>query len=292
VNPSATFIDRELAAQILPEREADSHKGSYGHCAVVGGTAGYSGAPIMAARAASRGGCGLVSVLFPTGTTFAKPDEVIAVAYPLGEKGFPDGFDAEGFFSRFTAVVAGPGMGVSEAGSAVIGKLLGLGKKIVVDADGLTNLSSNLSFLGGIRGDAVLTPHVGEMARLCGKSKEEIKSGARAEARDFARRHGVTLVLKDSVTVVASKDGALFMNDGGVPALAKGGSGDVLSGIIGSLMARGLNSLDAAVLGVYLHTECGRAAGRRLHPDAAKAGDLIELLPNAFRTLSRGTRGL
>jgi NAD(P)H-hydrate epimerase len=292
VNPAATFIDGELAAHILPERKGDSHKGSFGHCAVVGGAEGYSGAPIMAAKAASRGGCGLVSVLFPPGTGYTKPDEVIALTYPLGDKGFPDGFDAEGFFSRFSAIVVGPGMGVSEAGSAVVGKLLGLGKKILVDADGLTNISSNLAALDGIKGDVVLTPHVGEMSRLCGKSKTEIKLGSRAASQDFARRHGVTLVLKDSVTVVASKEGALYVNDGGVPALAKGGSGDVLSGIIGSLMARGLSGLDAAVLGVYLHTECGRMAGRTLHPEASKAGDLIELLPCAFRTLSHDTRSL
>jgi NAD(P)H-hydrate epimerase len=285
-NPFANFIDRELAAQILPERKSDSHKGSYGHLAVVGGSSGYSGAPIMAAKAASRGGCGLVSVLFPPGASYTKPDEVIALAYPLGDKGFPEGFDGEGFFSRFSAVVVGPGMGISGAGAVIVGDLLRLGKRILVDADGLTNLSRDLSALDGAKGDVVLTPHVGEMSRLCGKSKEEIKLGARGAARDFARRHGVTLVLKDSVTLVASKEGALYINDGGVPALAKGGSGDVLSGIIGSLMARGLSGLDAAVLGVYLHTECGRLAERTLHPEAVKAGDLIELLPRAFRTLT------
>jgi hydroxyethylthiazole kinase-like uncharacterized protein yjeF len=292
VNPSASFIDRELAAELLPERKGDSHTGSYGHCAVVGGKTGYSGAPLMAAKAALRSGCGLVSVLFPEGTRIAKPDEIIAHAFPLEEKGFPDGFDSGELFSRFSAVVVGPGMGVSDAGSAVVGNLLGLGKKILVDADGLTNLSKDLSVLEGARGEVVLTPHLGEMSRLCGKSKEEVKIKARAMARDFARSHGVTLVLKDAVTVVASREGALYLNDGGVPALAKGGSGDVLSGIIGSLMARGLSGIDAAVLGVYLHTECGRFAGRTLHPEAVRAGDLIELLPRAFRALSDGSQDL
>jgi NAD(P)H-hydrate epimerase len=178
-------------------------------------------------------------------------------------------------------------MGVSDGALGVIKVLLGLGKKVLVDADGLTNLSRDPSCLDGARGDVVLTPHVGEMSRLCGKTKEEIKLRSREVARDFAVRRGVTLVLKDAVTLVATRDGALYVNDGGVPALAKGGSGDVLSGITGSLMARGLSGVDAAVLGVYLHTECGRLAGRSLHPEAANAGDLVDLLPRAFDSVAK-----
>jgi len=117
-----------------------------------------------------------------------------------------------------------------------------------------------------------------------------VKAQARTCAREFAAAHGVTVVLKDAVTVIASRDGKLFINDGGIPALAKGGSGDVLSGIIGSLMARGLAGIDAAVLGVYLHTECGRIASERLHQESVTAADLIDLLPAAFRGMEKEDR--
>jgi ADP-dependent NAD(P)H-hydrate dehydratase / NAD(P)H-hydrate epimerase len=283
VDPKAFFIDRATAGALLPRRRADSHKGTYGHLAVVGGDTGCFGAALMAARSASRSGCGLVSVLFPEGTSFVKPDEIISVSYPVDE-GIHD------LFSRYSAIVAGPGMGVSRPGRAIIGELLALGTNLLVDADGLTNLAQDLSTLEGAKGNVVLTPHVGEMSRLCGRSKEEVKARARTCAKEFAETHGVTLVLKDAVTVIASRDGKLFINDGGIPALAKGGSGDVLSGIIGSLMARGLAGIDAAVLGVYLHTECGRIASERLHQESVTAADLIDLLPAAFRGMEKEDR--
>ena len=290
INPTAFFIDRATAGALLPRRKVDSHKGTYGHLAVVGGNTGCFGAALMAARSASRSGCGLVSVLFPEGTAFVKPDEIISVSYPVDEGGIGAGVGIHDFFSRYSAIVVGPGMGVSRPGRAIIGELLALGTNLLVDADGLTNLAQDLSILEGAKGHVVLTPHVGEMSRLCGRSKEEVKAQARTCAREFAAAHGVTVVLKDAVTVIASRDGKLFINDGGIPALAKGGSGDVLSGIIGSLMARGLAGIDAAVLGVYLHTECGRIASERLHQESVTAADLIDLLPAAFRGMEKEDR--
>jgi ADP-dependent NAD(P)H-hydrate dehydratase / NAD(P)H-hydrate epimerase len=290
IDPAAFFIDRTTAGSLLPRRRVDSHKGTYGHLAVVGGDTGYYGAALMSARSASRSGCGLVSVLFPEGAAIVKPDEIISGSYPVGEGGIGAGVDVREYFSRYSAIVVGPGMGVSRPGRAIIGELLTLGKNLLVDADGLTNLAQDLSILKGAKGNVVLTPHVGEMSRLCGRSKEEVKAQARTCAREFAATHGVTVVLKDSVTVIASGDGKLFINDGGIPALAKGGSGDVLSGIIGSLMARGLAGIDAAVLGVYLHTECGRIASERFHQESVTSADLIDLLPAAFSGMEKDGR--
>jgi NAD(P)H-hydrate epimerase len=239
----------------------------------------------MAARAAARSGCGLVSVIFPEGTDFVKPDEIIARTLPEGGRGIGPGHDFGEFLSRYSAVVAGPGMGVRPEALALIGDLLSLGRKVLIDADGLNNLAKDLSLLGKAKAEVVLTPHIGEMSRLTGLGAKDVKARARSIAVDFATSRGVTVVLKDAVSIVASADGRVYINRGGVPALAKGGSGDVLSGIIGSLMARGLGSVDAAVLGVYLHTECGRIAGERLHPESVTAGDLIDAIPSAFREL-------
>jgi NAD(P)H-hydrate epimerase len=287
VNPSSFFIDLQCVREIYRERRVDSHKGTYGHLAVVGGKRGYEGAALLASRAASRSGCGLVTVLFSEGIPNTKPDEIISGTLPLSEKSDFEGIDLDSVFQRYSAMVVGPGMGVFKSGYERMKSLISLNKKIVIDADGLNNLARNTAILMDCQGDVVLTPHIGEMSRLGSMKKEEIKFDKIKSARNFAVQYGVTLVLKDAVTVVATKEGRTFVNDGGVPSLAKGGSGDVLSGIIGSLMARGLNGHEAAILGVFLHTECGRIAGYRLYEDCVTSSDLIDFLPEAFKKLRR-----
>jgi hydroxyethylthiazole kinase-like uncharacterized protein yjeF len=278
---AVSFLDSSLAACLLPPRRADSHKGTYGHLAVFGGKPGYEGASLLASRAALRTGCGLVTLLLPKESGAVKPDEVIRSDLPPGGA-TPRG--VEKILSRYDSILIGPGMGSRDGFPDLLGSILSLGRGVVVDADGINNLAGDPGVLSGGDGHTVITPHIGEMARLSGLDKEEVKRNKRGVAQDISDRYGITVVLKDSVTVVAS-GGHIYINDGGVPSLSKGGSGDVLAGIIGSLMARGSSPTHAAVLGVYLHTESGRITGEKLSPDGVKAGDLIDALPDALRSL-------
>jgi len=282
---SAYFLDRELIKTIIPGRKQDSHKGNYGHLAVIGGKQGFQGAAIMASLSALRSGCGLVTMFFSPKVKFTKPDEIISSYLPVDSAGNILTDELKEILEPYSALVVGPGLGVSDNAFRIVEALLHSVKKLVIDADGINNLAKNPSLLKGKQGDIVLTPHIGEMSRLCNIDKGELKREKRKIARDFAIKNGVTLVLKDSVTVVASREGKIFINDGGVPALAKGGSGDVLSGIIGAFMARGLKGEYASAAGVFMHTTCGRLAARKLHQESVLAGDLIECLPNAFKFL-------
>lgn len=286
VKASSSFIQRTLVRRLFPARESDSHKGSYGHLGIIGWKKGYEGAAILASRAACRSGCGLVTLLFPKGVAMRKPDEVISGNLPFDEQDYdPKKVDFESLLSRFNALVIGPGMGIFSSAHEFISQLLCLEKKILIDADGLNNLASNPEILKNAKAEVILTPHIGEMSRLCGVEKGKIKLHKTTIAKEFAEKYNVTLVLKDSVSIVATTDGRLYLNDGGVPALAKGGSGDVLSGIIGSLLARGLGGNEASIIGVFLHTECGRFASTLLHEESVTARDLIEMLPRSFGLL-------
>jgi NAD(P)H-hydrate epimerase len=286
---SAFFIDAGLADGLVPPRRADAHKGTYGHLGVIGGKPGYEGAALMACRAAARSGCGLVTLFTAPGGSPSKPDEVIRGDLPVGLLKLAEAADLEKLFERQDALVIGPGLGAFEGGYELIRRFLDLGKKLLIDADGINNLAGHLDVLKSCSADTVLTPHIGEMARLMDASTGDVKHGKQELAARLAGEYGVTVVLKDAVTVVAGGE-RLYLNDGGVSALAKGGSGDVLSGITGALLARGLNGTDAAVAGVFLHTQCGRAAEEFLYEDSVQAGDLIDRLPEAFRTM-RGRDG-
>jgi NAD(P)H-hydrate epimerase len=276
----STFIDTSLVRGIVPARRRNSHKGTYGHLAVLGGRLGYEGASLLASRAALRTGCGLVTLYVEEQSRARKPDEVIMGFLPDGEDA-----DLANLLERHNAVLIGPGLGVTARSRSLVESAIGLNKRILIDADGLNTLAENPARIEKHPGDIVITPHIGEMVRLTGLKKEEIKRDKRAVALQVARRYRLTVVLKDAVTVVATAQGDVYMNDGGVAALSKGGSGDVLSGIIGSLLARGLSTHDAAVAGVYLHTECGRLAECRASADSVQAGDLIDSLPLVFRNL-------
>jgi len=278
------FIDAGLVKKLFPERKKNSHKGTYGHLGVIGGRNGFEGASLLAARAGSRSGCGLVTIFFSDYYRGRKPDEIILGLLPGSIDSLPEDVEFENIFKRQNALVIGPGIGVFNGALMVIRKLLQLDKELLIDADGLNTIAKNPDILKNKKARVVITPHIGEMARLTGMTNSEVKKNKKAVASRFSVQYDVTVVLKDAVTVIAHGK-EVYYNDGGVPALAKGGSGDVLAGIIGALMARGLPCRDAAVAGVFLHTECGKRAEEVFTEDAAHAGDLIELLPRAFKQL-------
>ena len=281
---AATLIDENLVRSFLKPRSPDSHKGNYGHLGVVCGRIGYHGASFLSARSAIRSGCGLVTIMMPREFPFNKPDDIISIFLPDTENPrFEE--ELEKTIEPYGTIIVGPGLGVSEKAKSLIEFFLGTDKRLIIDADGLNNIADKPVLLDKIGTGTVLTPHIGEMSRLTGLDKREIKNNKIEIAREYAYKWNVVLILKDSVTVVSSPNGEVFISDGGIPALAKGGSGDVLSGVIGALSARGMDLLESALGGVYIHGRAGRICSQAFGDDSVAPSDLIERIPDVFKEL-------
>lgn len=272
-------ITAALARTLLPARREDGHKGSFGRVYIYGGCVGYTGAPVYAGEAAMRCGSGLVFV--------GVPEEVYpivavrcasAMAQPL-----PGGYDA--LLERMEAcdgVLIGPGLGRGrEAEETVCALLRDLSKPVVLDADGINAVSPHIHVLKNRRGVTVVTPHEGEFARLRG----DLSLPREQAASDLARRYGCVLVRKGPGTVVAAPDGRLWVNTTGGHGLAKGGSGDVLAGMIVSLMGQGAAPEAAAACAVWIHGRAGDLCQGELTAYAMTPPDVIARLPAVFKEL-------
>ena len=275
-------ITRELVRSLLPPRDPGGHKGTFGRVYVYGGSVGYTGAPVYAGEAAVRTGSGLVYVGVP-GEVYpivaARCDA--AMAHPVP----PDPAALRERMAGCGAVLLGPGLGrASETERAVLALLRDLEQPVVLDADGINAVSAHIDELDNRRGVTVLTPHEGEFARLNGSFPGDRREQV-AEA--FARRHGCVLVLKGPGTLVAGADGRLFRNTTGNCGMAKGGSGDVLAGMILSLLGQGAGPVEAAVCAVWLHGRAGDLAARELTAYAMAPSDLLRWLPAAFHSLDQ-----
>ena len=287
-----TRIDRDYVAAGLPARRADGHKGDFGKLLIVGGAVGYTGAPYLAASAAVRGGAGLVYLGVPRCIWSVEAVKCAsAMPFPLdddGERLSPAALGAIRAKLRGCGVLAlGPGLGRSAGVSALVGALLRETEQpVVLDADGLNALSEDMAALDARRGRVtVLTPHDGELARLLGISLDELARRDRAEtAREFAVRHGCTLVRKGHRTLVAAPDGAVLENTCGSSALAKGGSGDVLTGLIAALLAQGADAARAAACGVWLHARAGELLAQQATDYGVSPEDVARFgVPAALR---------
>ena len=285
-----TLIDRELIQRWMPRRPADGHKGTFGKVFVLAGSVGYTGAPILASRAAVRTGTGLVFLGVPSSIyTIAavKSDEAMPYPLPAGE----DGTLAEEALlpilqkmAGCDAALLGPGL-VRSAGveAAVRNILQTVDYPIVLDADGLNALQGHIDILDRRRDcPTILTPHDGEFARLGGDLSSGDRLGA---ARTFAVEHRCVLVLKGHRTITAWPDGQCFVNPTGNSGMAKGGSGDVLGGMILSLLGQGLSPERAAVCAVWLHGRAGDLAAAEKGEYGMLPSDLIEKIPEAIREL-------
>jgi len=276
----------------LPRRRPDSHKGNYGRCLVVSGSVGYTGAPALAARAASRMGAGLVFVGVPDSVydiMATKLDEEMPFPLPSDGSG-KIAANAGGELLRRAeecdVCLIGPGLGRSPDISELVTSMLRIVQKpIVLDADGINAIADNIDVLGAACGPLVLTPHPGEFARLGG----DLSSGDRlGVARDFARSRGCILVLKGHNTITAFPDGMAFINTTGGPAMAKGGSGDVLAGMIAALIGQGVPARDAVVAAVYIHGFAGDLCAAELGEYSVAAGDIVAMLPRATKLIMNG----
>ena len=290
-----TIVDRAYAKTLLPPRKEDGHKGDFGKLLVLGGSVGYTGAPYLAASAAVHSGCGLVYLGVPESIWAVEAQKCVsAMPFPLPEvdgRLCPASLDAMQDKVKGCDVIAlGPGLGRGKGTEQFVHALLWqVRQPMVLDADGLNALQGCPERLDDRRGCVtVITPHDGEFARLSGRTLEELASRSRADyACEFAEKYGCCVVLKGHRTLIALPDGTLYRNTTGCSALSKGGSGDVLTGLIASLLCQGANARDAAALGVWLHGRAGELLEEEMTAYCASPLTLIERgLPGAFRELS------
>lgn len=288
------LITADMISPMIKPRPAESHKGTYGHALVVGGSAGLTGAVVMAAYAALRSGAGLVTAALPASLAPVVDGVMTEVMVaPLPESGEAlIGLEAVAVLLNLMGTVSvaaiGPGMsGHTEATAVMRHVLERAGIPLVIDADGLNALVGNTDIFKDRQVPIVLTPHPGEMARLTGKSIAEIQANRMEIARYYAMEWGVTLVLKGNKTVVADPFGNLYINTIGNPGMATAGSGDVLCGIITGLIAQGLKASEAAIAGVYLHARCGDRVAEQKGQRGLIAGDMIAALPEILGSFEK-----
>ncbi len=289
------LLEKEFVKKLIPERKRYSHKGTYGHLLIIAGSRGKTGACLLAARAALRAGAGLVTVGVPESLLQVFESRVTdEMCLGLPDRG--DGLlkkDAIDLILEFIkkpsqVIAIGPGMGVTEDTKVIIKELIEqIEVPIIIDADGINCLQGMAEILKNKKGDIVLTPHPGEMARLTGLQIEEIERRRIDLPQELSLKYGATIVLKGVPTVIGH-NGNSYVNPTGNPGMAKAGSGDVLTGIIGGLMAQGLTGLNSALLGVYLHGLAGDIGASHKGYHSLLASDIIEYIPEGFKELMNG----
>lgn len=289
------LVTRRMITQHLAPFSPQAHKGTRGHLAVVAGSLGKSGAAIMASAAAVAGGAGLVSAALPSciNTAFeARCLEAMSLPLPCGPDGSFDGGCGPAladFLAGKDAVAAGPGLTTSQGALAALSAVIASCRvPLVLDADALNLLAENPGLIRQIKGEAVITPHPKELARLTGRTVGAIQADRVCAAASFAQETGLYVVLKGAGTVVAHPDGSCAVNPTGNALLATGGTGDVLTGLIGALLAQGLACGEAAEIGAYLHGEAAHRLMDQGLETGMAASRVIDLLPGA---LSDGVRG-
>lgn len=273
------YLTADEVRQWMPQRPPTAHKGSSGHILVAGGSPGMTGAVALTVLGALRAGCGLVTAgLRDLGDWPEKPMEAMAVSWSEAILRLAD----------YRCVVIGPGMTTAGDGEQLLLQLLqDSSRPLVIDADGLNILAQNREWIKQLSPMAVLTPHPGEMARLTGLSTGEVQADRLGVARRYAREWNAIVVLKGARTVIALPDKTCYINLTGNAAMATAGMGDVLAGVIGSLIGQGSAPSDAAVLGVYMHGRAGDLAALAHGPAGVLAGDVVACLPNVWREMKR-----
>jgi ADP-dependent NAD(P)H-hydrate dehydratase / NAD(P)H-hydrate epimerase len=297
VRPRAELLEDEAVGWLVPEREPDSHKGTYGHLLVFAGSRGKTGAAILSCRGALRSGAGLVTLAAAHSLNAIFAGALVeAMTEPLAERANEEiepltDHDWRRLLERKSAVLFGPGVGVNDATRSALWWLLrNLDAPLVIDADGLNLLSGDVARLSGAKRPPVLTPHPGEMARLIGSDTAVVNGDRAGIARSFAEKQRCYLVLKGARTIIATPEGRIFINPTGNPGMASGGMGDVLAGILGGLLAQGFAAEDALKLGVYVHGFAGDQASMVKGQMGLIASDVIEALPQSFRQLKDAAR--
>ena len=280
---TAAFVRR-----CLPRRDPEGHKGDFGKVLCICGSVGYTGAPIFASRAAVRTGAGLVFLGVPQSVwpvAAVKSDEAMPFPLPETADGKLSLLAEEPIRQRAAgcdAVLLGCGLGRDWQTDTLVQDLLNMEKPLVLDADGLNAISENTGLLQKRPAVTVLTPHEGEFLRLGG----DLSRGREAAAAEFSQKYGVYLILKGHRTLIADPEGRLAVNNTGNCGMAKGGSGDVLSGVVLALLGLGMDAFDACCCAVWLHGRAGDLAAQEKGQWGMTPTDLLERLPQALREVT------
>lgn len=290
--PRVEVLEPDSLRLLIPEREPDTHKGTYGHVLLVAGSRGKTGAAYLGAMGAIRSGAGLVSV--------ATPASCQSVVASLGAEYMTMGVDDDthGAFSPAAITVmletaadviaVGPGMGTGAGAVAIVDGLLDQTScPLVLDADAINVLIGRGHRLSPSARPVVITPHPGELARFCGVTTADVQRDRLSFARSVAERHGVYVILKGHRTIIATPDGHVAINPTGNPGMATGGSGDVLTGMVAAWLAQLRDAEQACRLAVYLHGAAGDRAGDELGEVSLAAGDILARIAPAVRALLR-----
>ena len=270
--------------RLVPKRRENGNKGTFGKVLVIAGSRNMAGAAILSARAALAAGCGMVMVF-----TDECNRTIIQTAVPEALLATYDGeIDEEVAYNALdwaSCILIGPGLSMSDEAKRLVDITLEetVNKPIVLDADALNILSEEANAMKLAGKSVVITPHVGEMARLVGMPISEIQTHMTETAEAFSTHHGVTVVLKDAVSVIASPRRKTYENHSGNSGMATAGSGDVLAGLIIGLIAQGVKNADAAILGTYIHGRAGDFAAEEKTAYAMTASDIIAHFPDVFR---------
>ena len=290
----AWIPDEAWAKRVFPQRPADSNKGSFGKALCVCGSYGMAGAAMLAASAALRCGAGLVQLAIPRSVypcAASRLWEAVFLPLPETEEGklapqsIPLLLDAS---RRVSSCLLGCGMGMSSAAANTVEALLRQSKiPTVLDADGINAVAEHKDILKAVQAPLILTPHPGEMARLTGMTVAQVQASRTSLAAEFATQHGVVLVLKGHHTVIAAPDGRQWVNPTGNAGMARGGSGDLLAGMIAAFLAQGMDAADAAVLGVWLHGAAGDLCAKKRSQTAMLPHEMLEELPELFLNLEK-----
>ena len=272
--------DKDISS-MFRSRPKFSHKGTFGHLLLAGGSYGKMGAIVLAAKSAMRSGLGLLTTYVP-----ATGNDIMQTSFPesmtiVDSKG-DQSLTSFSIKETYDAIAVGPGLGSTPSSLKFLTELLATQpSKMVIDADALNLLSENKELLSELPKESILTPHPGEFKRLVGEWKDDFHKIELL--KEFCHHFGVIVVLKGSHTITCKPDGILYVNTTGNPGMATAGSGDTLTGIIGAFLAKGYPPIDAAIIGVYLHGLSGDIAVQIVGPESLIASDLIASLPEAIQ---------
>lgn len=277
-----TYTEEDI--EKLPKRKENSHKGTYGKVLVIAGSAKISGAAYLAAAGAYRIGAGLVKIYTPKENQLAMQVLLPEALLEIYDDNRPPIKQLKECMEWADVIVIGPGIGTERAAEKILKYVVSKSTvPLVIDADGINLLARNKTCLLDRHAPVILTPHIQEMARLTGKAKDLIMKNPMEEAEMFVRDYDVTLVLKSARTIVAKENEHSYINMSGNSGMATGGSGDVLAGMIGGMIAQGVDCFEAAKLGVYLHGKAGDAAAVTKSTYSMTATDILDGIAEVTR---------
>ena len=277
-----TYTEKDL--EKLPKRGGNAHKGTFGKVLVIAGSPKISGAAYLSAAGAYRMGAGLVKIFTPKENQLAMQILLPEALLEVYDRNRPSIKQLKESMEWADVIVIGPGLGTDKAADKILKYVISKSSvPLVIDADGINVLAKSKTYLLEKHAPIILTPHIQEMARMTEKTKETIMKNPMEEAKSFTDEYNVTLVLKDARTIVTKNQELLYVNTNGNSGMSTGGSGDVLAGIIGGLIAQKMDVFEAAKLGVYLHGSAGDAAARVKGSYSMLATDILDGIAEVTR---------